>query len=102
MSNGDVKEKVLGVAHWVGAIKRDTEGSYMQLQSQLCRWNQAAIWSRLGCFGKSEDPIPTSGLTNGHSKAQVQLVFGVVPLIGHIFGEVFDQEPTEPTFGHIA
>jgi hypothetical protein len=38
-----VQEEVLDAAHWVGAITRGAEGSYMQLQDQICRWNKAAI-----------------------------------------------------------
>ncbi len=37
------EEEVLDAAHWVGAITRSAEGSYMQLQEQLCRWIKAAI-----------------------------------------------------------
>jgi hypothetical protein len=36
-------EEVLDAAHWVGAIKRGAEGSYMQLQDRVCRWNKAAL-----------------------------------------------------------
>jgi len=35
--------EVLGAAHWVGAITRDAEGSFMQLQVQLCGWKKAAM-----------------------------------------------------------
>jgi len=28
----NVGKEVLGAANWVGAVKRDAEGSYMQLQ----------------------------------------------------------------------
>jgi hypothetical protein len=38
-----VRQEVLDAAHWVGAITRGAEGSYMQLQEQLCGWIKAAI-----------------------------------------------------------
>jgi len=36
-----IGEVDLGDAHWVGAVKRDAEGSHMQLQVLLCRYIQA-------------------------------------------------------------
>ena len=35
--------EVLDAAHWVGAITRSAEGSFMQLQVQLCGWIKAAM-----------------------------------------------------------
>jgi hypothetical protein len=40
---GEIWEKFLGTAYWVGAIKRGTEGSYMQLQLGSCRSTKAQL-----------------------------------------------------------
>jgi len=43
-------EMILGAAHWVGAITRDTEGSYMQLQERVCPLIKAGMWKAMGAF----------------------------------------------------
>ena len=48
------EHKFLGAAHWVGAIKRDTEGSHMQLQGTVCREIKAVLWSLRGAFLESQ------------------------------------------------
>lgn len=35
--------RFLGTAHWVGAMKRGAEVSYMQLQEHLCLWTVASM-----------------------------------------------------------
>ena len=37
------REVNLGIAHWVGAVKRDAEGSHMQLRFYQCQNIQARI-----------------------------------------------------------
>jgi len=41
--NDNVGKEVLGAANWVGAVKRDAEGSYMQLQDWKWRINLARL-----------------------------------------------------------
>jgi len=36
-------KEVLDAAHWVGAITRSVEGSYMQLRVQICRSKKAVL-----------------------------------------------------------
>ena len=40
--------EVLDAAHWVGAVKRGAEGSYMQLQDRFCPCNLARLWTICG------------------------------------------------------
>ena len=44
----------LDAAYWVGAVKRDAEGSYMQLQCLLCLMIKAGMWFARGVFWKLE------------------------------------------------
>lgn len=43
--------KNLDAAHWVGAVKRDAEGSHLQLQDGLCRVFLSALRKENGKFG---------------------------------------------------
>ncbi|MFL4469664.1 hypothetical protein ACERZ8_07205 [Tateyamaria armeniaca] len=62
VSTGLFGGKFLGAAHWVGAIKRDTEGSHMQLQVTVCRLIKAVLWSLRGTFGKCERGAHAQGV----------------------------------------
>jgi hypothetical protein len=42
--------KFLDAAHWVGAVKRDAEGSHMQLRGLVCLPIKAGLWCPRGIF----------------------------------------------------
>ena len=56
-------EKVLDAAHWVGAITRGAEGSYMQLQDQVCPTIKAVICSHLDVMRKDWGKFGAACLT---------------------------------------
>src|SRR6056297_2773983 len=86
-------EENLDAAHWVGAVQRGAEGSYMQLHlldtDRFRRFlaSNAANWCLL------RQPGPAKLSFEAENKGQPVLV--ACADIGHVLGQFADQEPAE-------